>query len=117
MKRNKGNKSDKNYLDFIPVKSEVFRYSIDENGKVTIDILNKGVFNRIAQKFFKKPEYTHVHLDEMGNFIWPLIDGRKTVYDIAQLVKEHFGEKAEPLYNRLVMYMRTLESYGFVEMK
>lgn len=117
MKRNKSNGSDKNYLDFIPVKNESLKYSIDDDGKVTIDILNKGVFNRIAQKFFKRPEYTHVHLDEMGNFIWPLIDGNKTVYDVAQLVKEHFGEKAEPLYDRLVTYMNTLESYEFIKLR
>jgi len=116
MKRNKGDGSDKNYLDYIPVKNETMNYSI-EDGKVTIDILNKGIFNRIAQKFFKRPEYTHVHLDEMGDFIWPLIDGNRTVYDIAQLVKEHFGEKAEPLYDRLVTYIRTLESYEIINMK
>ena len=55
--------------------------------------------------------------DEMGNFIWPLMDGKNTVYDIAEQVKAHFGEKAEPLYNRLVQYMRNLESYGFIRFK
>ena len=51
----------------------------------------------------------------MGNFIWPLMDGERTVYDIAMLVREEFGERAEPLFQRLVQYVKNLESYGFVE--
>jgi hypothetical protein len=45
------------------------------------------------------------------------MDGKRTVYDISQLVKEEFGEKAEPLYNRLVQYVRNLESYGFIKLR
>jgi hypothetical protein len=58
-----------------------------------------------------------VHLEEMGSFIIPLLDGKRTVYDLALLIKEHFGEKAEPVYNRLVTYMHTLEAYSFIYMK
>lgn len=51
----------------------------------------------------------------MGNFIWPLIDGRHTVFEISESVSGKFGEKAEPLYGRLVQYLLNLESYGFIE--
>ena len=30
------------------------------------------------------------------------------------LVQEQFGEKAEPLYDRLLAYFRTLQGHGFV---
>ncbi len=53
----------------------------------------------------------------MGNFIWPLMDGERDIMAIAALIKEEFGEKAEPLYNRAVQYFKTLVSYGFVEFK
>ena len=56
-----------------------------------------------------------MHLDAQGTFIWPLIDGEKTVADIAALVKEEFGEKAEPLYPRIVKYFQIVESYNFIE--
>lgn len=107
----------KNYLDFVPVHHEQYAYTVAENGAVTIFVENKGTFNRIAQFLFKKPKVSQIHLDEMGNFIWPLMDGKRTVYEIAELVHEQFGEKAEPLYNRLVQYVRNLESYGFIQMK
>ena len=75
------------------------------------------MFHFLAQKILKKPKVSQIHLDEMGNFVWPLIDGTRTVYEIAQLVKEEFGEKAEPLYERLVQYIQTLENYGFIEVR
>lgn len=104
-----------NYLDYIPRHSKKLQYTMDNQGAITLLQENRGMFNRIAQTVFKKPRISKIHLDEMGNFIWPLMDGERTVYDIAALVKEEFGEKAEPLYNRLVQYIRNLESYGFVE--
>lgn len=113
----KKEKKAANYLDLIPVFAQAHHWEKGEDGMVTIYIENKGLMNLIAQKLFKKPRVSQVHLDEMGSFILPLIDGTRTVNDIAMCVKEHFGEKAEPLYNRLVTYMHTLESYGFVKMK
>lgn len=103
-----------NYLDYVPAPKDACRYEISEDGKVTIFVENKGVFHWIAQRLFHRPRISQIHLDEMGNFIWPLMDGKRTIQDIALLVKEEFGEKAEPLYNRLVQYIRNLESYGFV---
>ena len=112
MAKKTSKKDLRNYLDFIPVHHEQYSYTVSDNGAVTVYVENKGVFNKIAQVVFKKPRISQIHLDEMGNFIWPLMDGKNTVYDIAEQVKAHFGEKAEPLYNRLVQYMRNLESYG-----
>jgi hypothetical protein len=114
-KQSKKNKSE-NYLDYIPVHNKAYDVQTGENGGITIFVENKGIFNRIAQRVFKKPKVSQIHLDEMGNFIWPLMDGERSVYDIAVMVHEQFGEKAEPLYNRLVSYIRTLESYGFIRM-
>lgn len=113
--RSKNGNTGENYLDFIFYKNEDIIYSKDDNGNVTIDIINKGLFNLIARKLFNRPKITHIHLDDMGSFIWSYIDGKNSVYDIGKKVGEHFGESAEPLYERLVMYVRMLESYGFVE--
>lgn len=105
-----------NYLEYIPVHSDLFQFNTSDKGNVTILVENRGVFNWIAQKIFHRPRVSKIHLDEMGNFIWPLMDGERTIYDIAVLVKDEFGERAEPLYNRLVQYIRNLESYGFVKL-
>lgn len=114
MKKKKKNETTINYLDLIPEKAASIRWHRDFKERVILEIENTGLFNSIAQKVFGKPRYTKVHLDAQGTFIWPLIDGQKTVTDIAGLVKEEFGEAAEPLYPRIVKYFQIMESYHFV---
>ncbi len=115
--KNKNNKISENYLEKCPVRQAGLNWSADENGMVTLDVENKGAVNRIAQKLLKKPKVSHIHLDEMGSFVWPLIDGKKTIMDIGVPVEEHFGEKAQPLYERLAQFFRILENYRFIEWK
>ncbi len=114
---NKKQTLSENYLDKVPVYHENCKFEISEQKEVTIFVENKGFFNKIAQMFFKRPRVSQIHLDAMGNFIWPLIDGERSIYDIAECVKQEFGEKAEPLYQRIAQYFKTLESYGFIQMK
>lgn len=109
--------TQENYLEKCPVHPEWLKWSADESGMVTLDIENKGVFNTIAQKLLKKPKVTHIHLDEIGSFVWPLIDGEKKIMDMGEPMEEHFGEKAHPTYERLAKFFQILESYGFVEWK
>lgn len=109
-------KSD-NYLDRVPVITEGLRWNTEADGSVILVKEHRGLLNTIAHKIFRMPKETQVHLDEWGNFIWPLIDGHNTVYDIAERVKENFGEKAEPLYERLCKYFQMLEAEKFVVMR
>lgn len=112
----KKNNLTENYLERVPVRNEAYAWNADENGIVTIEKENKGVFNRIAQKLFKKPKISYIHLDETGSFIWSLLDGERTIIDLGRLVGEEFGEKANPLYERLAKYIQILESYNFIKL-
>jgi len=106
--------TSENYLERIPVRSAAIGWSIDDKGMVTLEIENKGVFNRVAQKLFKKPRISYVHLDETGSFVWPLIDGTSDILTLGKVVDEHFGEAAHPLYERLARFFQILDSYGFI---
>ena len=106
-----------NYLERTPMRPENMKWSVDEKGIVTLDVENVGFFNRLAQKLFKKPPVSHIHLDEIGSFVWPLLDGEKDITALGILVNKHFGEKAEPLYERLAKYFQILDSYSFVVWK
>ena len=106
-----------NYLDKIPTHKDGLNWTTNENGEITLEVENRGLANKLAQTILKKPKVSFIHLDEMGNFIWPLIDGEKNVYQLGKLVKEHFGDKAEPLYDRLAQYFQILENYGFISWK
>ena len=106
-----------NYLEKIPVRPAHIEWTADENGIVTLDIENTGLFNCVAQKLLHKPKVSHIHLDEMGSFVWPLLNGDKNIIELGKDVEEHFGEKANPLYERLAKYFQILDSYGFIEWK
>ena len=114
-KKSKKQNIDINYLDLIPVKSEELHWHKDIKGRVILDVENTGLFNIIAQNLFINPQYTKVHLDAQGTFIWPLIDGKRTVEDIAALVKEEFGDAAEPLYPRIIKIFEIVASYLFIK--
>ena len=107
----------KNYLEKRPMRPTHIKWSTDENGIVTLDIENTGFMNRRAQKLFRKPKVSHIHLDETGSFVWPLLDGEKNIIELGELVEKQFGDKAHPLYERLAKYFQILDSYRFIEWK
>ena len=102
-----------NFLDLKPIRNGQYPWS-EDNGKITLEIENKGLWNRLFQKLLKKPKISYIHLDEMGSFIWPMLDGEKTVLEIGKAVESEFGDKANPLYERLVKYFEILKSYNFI---
>ncbi len=115
MKKNKT--MPENYLEKIPLRAEIICWSKDEYELVTLEVENRGVFNRIAQKLFKKPKVSYIHLDENGSFVWQQLDGEKNLVAIGEAIKEHFGGNAEPLYPRLSQFIKILESYNFISFK
>ncbi len=106
---------NKNYMDFIPCHN--VSWFISDNATVTLEIKNKGILKKITQILFKKAKISYVHLDELGSFIWKIIDGKRCVFDISQSVKGEFGDSAEPLYERLIKFLDILKSYNFIVWK
>lgn len=108
-------KNNENYLEKIPAYKQGLNWSCDQNGIVTLEMENTGFANRLAQKLLKKPKISYIHLEQFGSFVWMAIDGKRDIIAIGELVREHFGDKAEPLYERLSQYIKTLHSNGFIE--
>ena len=106
-----------NFVDYIYAKNPSLQWESNDNGNIVLLQENKGLFNTLAQKLLKKPRVSRIHMEEMGSFIWPLIDGNTSVFDIGKEVSAHFGESAEPLYERLSVYMKQLEDYKFIVRK
>lgn len=98
----------KNYLDFVPVCAPGYTWKLNEKKLVEIEVQNTGFYNRLAQKLFKRPKVSYISLDEYGSFIWQQMDGKRTIYEISFLVKERYGEEAEPLLQRLTRFFQIL---------
>lgn len=106
-------KQAENYLDFVPVQNPRNTWS-EDGGIVTIHMVHRGFYDRLAQKLFHTPPVSHIQLDEYGSFLWQRIDGETSVGTLADALREEYGEKAEPLYDRLVQYMQILRNNRFV---
>lgn len=106
-------KKNNNFLDYIPAVSNKITWSEKDN-IVTIDMYHKGFYAFIAQKLFRRPKVSHIKLDKYGSFVWKQINGINTVNDIANSAKNEFGKNIEPLYNRLVQYMKILRNNKFI---
>lgn len=107
-------KEKKNYLDFVPCCNPEYTWDADEKGMVTVHVVNKGFYNFLAQKLFKRPRISHIKLDAYGSFVWQQMDNVKTIYDISELVKNEFGKEAEPIVERLVKYFKILYQNKFI---
>lgn len=107
-------KQQDNYLDYIPKHNSLYECRDNKKGNVEIKVHNKGLFNRIAQLIARKPKYSYIELDKFGSFVWRQMDGERNIYDISKLVKEEFGDKAEPLYERLCQFIKILHKNHFI---
>lgn len=104
-----------NYLDYIPKHNSNYSWQENAKGNIEVKIRHEGVFNHIAQKYLHKPAATKLELEEFGSFIWLQINGENTIYDIGQLIKARYQKEAEPLYERLSVYMKQLEKLRLIE--
>jgi len=55
-----------------------------------------------------------VHLDDVGAFVWQRCDGETRVAEIADGLRQEFGERVEPAEDRLVQFLTNLVQGRFV---
>lgn len=106
-------KKDDNFLDLIPVIEENQEW-IEENGLVQIIVPRNGILEKLARPVLKIPKSMKIDLDKLGSCVWKSIDGKLTVEDIGKIVKNEFGEDAEPVYERLATYINILRNNKFI---
>lgn len=105
-------KAEDNFLLFVPhIKHETWEEK--EDGVYLIFYHNHPV-QKLANWLVKKPNKSDIKLDELGSEVWKSMDGSRNIYDIGQLVRAKFGESCEPLYDRLVLYLRYLNRRGWI---
>lgn len=107
----------RNYVDMVPKHSPDRPWRVRGDGMVEIDMENKGFYHWIAQKFFKKPRISHIALDKYGSVVWQSIDGKRTVYEIVQIMESEFPGEKERMLDRVVTYFATLQRSRFIDIE
>lgn len=104
----------KNYFDLVPIINNENTWIINEENIVVISADNKGLVNRLAIKYLKKPEKREIELDGYGSFVWQKINGKSTVYDIINAITEELGEEKELAAKRAAMFFEMLRLHKLI---
>lgn len=105
----------KNYMECVFNRNEEITWSENDSFCIVLDIENKGFFNRIAQRFFKRPKISHITLDKYGSCVWKLLDGKNTVFDIVNSMKSNFPDEQDKMLNRVVTFLYTLQVNKYIQ--
>lgn len=106
-----------NFLSYIPIINSSNSYEEGESGFITIQMIHNGIFDKVAQFLFFTPKVSRIRLDEYGSFLWKQMDGVNTVGELAVLLQKRYGEAAQPLYERLISYLKILKNNRFIFFK
>ncbi len=76
-----------------------------------------GKVQKKVAEMFGRDDEARVWLDDYGGEVWLLMDGKRNVDAIGKEMKKTFGDKAEPLYERLNHFMNTLIEVNLIELE
>ncbi len=68
----------------------------------------------LLDRFFHRMSARRIRLDDVGSFAWKHLDGARTVAEVGDLMKEEFGERVEPVEERLGNLVWMLRREGFL---
>ena len=104
-----------NLLDLVPIRN------IEWDKADGLVILLKPKFkNSFLARFLlprMKAPHFKIKLDEIGSFFWENCDGIRTVKEISEIHQQKFGEKVDPLYSRISLFLQNLEKNGLIVFK
>ena len=105
----------RNLLTLVPVR--IAAWTTTETGLVVVQVprFGPGRLGRWFSRTFKL-EDLQVNLDELGSPVWKACDGRSTVEEIGEKLRAEFGERIEPLHDRLALFFKQLERSEFIRL-
>ncbi len=108
-----------NLLDMTPIRLRSYRVNEKKgDGSYTLLVpkFGTGKFGKWLSRRFKNPDYL-VHLDDFGSYVWHLCDGDHCVKDIGESLRTKYGDKIEPVHDRLSLFFRQMEKSKLIAFK
>ncbi|MBU4202767.1 MAG: PqqD family protein [Acidobacteria bacterium] len=115
-KKSKGRPPALNWLDLVPEVVREWEHSGDGLVVLLKPKYNHPFFKRHVLPRLIRPNYK-LKLDAIGSFIIENCDGRTSVRELGEKLKQHFGESIEPLFDRLQFFMQQLENNRMIRYK
>ncbi len=102
-----------NFLELVPKRN----YDHETSDKGMINILIPKFTNRFMVENILprlKHPYMKINLDEFGTEVWLQMDGVRSVGEIADILTKKFGERIQPVEERLTKFLSQLDSHKFI---
>ncbi|GHU64956.1 hypothetical protein FACS1894123_10470 [Bacteroidia bacterium] len=103
-----------NFLELVPVRAE--HITTEKAGELSV-ITFPRFRSKFMQRYFvpkKKSSFIHIKLDQNGTAVWDMIDGKKSVAEIAEALSGHFDHEENYEY-RISVYLSQLQKQGFLK--
>ena len=94
-----------NLLELTPVRLASWS---EVDGRVVIERPKPESTGKVREQLRYWLAVRRIRLDERGSLAWRLLDGTKTVADVALALREEFGEQVEPAEDRAGQLVRML---------
>jgi len=109
-------KREGNLLNLIPERN--CRWEKNQEGKsyLLVPRFKNRFFKQIALRLGRS-EWVKIFFDEIGTRSWDLVDGKRSVEQIGELLEKEMGEKVKPVYQRLSEFMVILSRNKFIIFK
>jgi hypothetical protein len=101
-----------NILKLPPIQLLDFEYRQDGQINVLVPRFKNVFFQKLIPK--NRNPYIKANLDEIGSAAWELIDGKRTVTEIAVILEEKFKEQIAPVYERLALFVQKMNANKFI---
>ncbi|WP_270940965.1 PqqD family peptide modification chaperone [Romboutsia lituseburensis] len=103
-------KNNEDVLGIIFKVSDTIGVEVSNDNIVSIlEKQDHKVQNFFRKLKFKIPQYKKIELDEFGSTVFLLIDGKRTVKEIGEILDSKYGEKIHPLYERLLLFLNHID--------
>src|SRR5512137_2202121 len=110
-------RGSRNLLTLVPVRRLEHRME-DTGEKATLIIPRfRTPWVRKILRGWMSSEWVEMKLDETGTTAWLAMDGSSDVRTISEVLLDKFGDKAEPVDERLSLFLFTLKRHGFIELQ
>ncbi|WP_051272204.1 PqqD family protein [Fundidesulfovibrio putealis] len=106
-------------LSMRPARSKLVKEDVVDGGFTRLTYLSayKPWFAGLARRvgaWDGRPLERKLELDELGSFCWDLIDGDRTVHEMARILAERFGLPAREAELAVAAFLRELGKRGII---
>ena len=107
-----GSVKGENLLDLKPMRTR--KWKRGERVTILVPKTKTVLGKHFCDALGIKPTYK-VNLDEYGSAIWKMCDGKTTVREMGKRLKKEFGERIEPVYDRLGTFIRIMRNEELIK--